>query len=110
LELRLAALTAKRAERRLREKAVRKAASAAALTGRIQEAADVHRTAEHPESCRLGGADHPCPEPAEVKIADPWGDAAWGCAAHAEEAIAHVRSVFLASSELGGLAAYVARL
>jgi GAF domain-containing protein len=110
LELRLTALTAKRAERALREKAVRRAASAAALTGRIREAAEAHRDAEHPELCQLGAAHRPCLEPARVKIADPWGDAAWGCAEHVEKAIVHVRSVFLASEELGGLAAYVERL
>jgi GAF domain-containing protein len=110
LELRLTALTAKRAERQLREKAVRRAASAAALTGRIRDAAEAHFDAERPELCQLGAARRPCPERAEVKIADPWGDAAWGCATHVEEAIVHVRSVFLASEELGGLAAYVQRL
>ena len=110
LELRLTALNARRAERLLREKAVRRAASAAALTGRIREAAEAHRDAEHPESCQLGAAHRPCPEPARVKIADPWGDAAWGCAGHVERAIVHVRSVFLASEELGGLAAYVEQL
>ncbi len=38
-----------------------------------------------------------------------WGDAAWGCPEHVEEAIIYVRSVFIASEELGGLAAYVNR-
>ena len=110
LEHRLAALNARRAERWLREKAARRAASAAALTGRIRDAAEAHLEAERPEWCQLGAARRPCPEPAAVKIADPWGDAAWGCHAHVEEAIVHVRSVFLASEELGGLAAYVGRL
>ncbi|WP_233583951.1 hypothetical protein [Micromonospora sp. CV4] len=34
---------------------------------------------------------------------ESWGDAAWGCPAHVEEAILNVRSVFIASEELGGL-------
>ena len=47
--------------------------------------------------------------PAEIKVADSWGDAAWGCPAHVEEALINVRSVFIASEELGGLASYVHR-
>jgi hypothetical protein len=50
-----------------------------------------------------------CDAPAELKVADSWGDAAWGCAAHVEEAIINVRSVFIASEELGGLTAYLHR-
>ena len=47
--------------------------------------------------------------PAEIKIADSWGDAAWGCSAHVEEAIINVRTVFIANEELSGLAAYLNR-
>ncbi|WP_255508937.1 hypothetical protein [Micromonospora sp. A202] len=47
--------------------------------------------------------------PAEIKIADSWGDSARGCTAHVEEALLNVRSVFIASEELGGLAAYLNR-
>ena len=65
-------------------------------------------TAPRPDRCQLGGTAG-CGEPAEVKIADSWGDSAWGCPAHVEEAILNVRSVFIASEELGGLAAYVHR-
>ena len=109
LELRLTALTAERSERRLREQASRRAASAAALASRIHEAAEAHRGVEHPATCQLGGARHACPASPDLKIADPWGDSAWGCAKHVEEAIVHVRSVFLASEELGGLGAYMRR-
>ncbi|MFI7547156.1 GAF domain-containing protein [Actinoplanes sp. NPDC049599] len=109
LDLRLAMLTAVRAERRMREQAVRRAASAAAIAGRVRDTAEAHRAAARPAWCQLGGAGRQCPEPAEVKIADPWGDSAWGCAAHVEEAIVTVRTVFLASAELGGLAAYADR-
>jgi hypothetical protein len=31
-----------------------------------------------------------------------WGDSAWGCPNHVKEAIINVRSVFIASEELGG--------
>ncbi|WP_233578140.1 hypothetical protein [Micromonospora sp. BL4] len=40
---------------------------------------------------------------------ESWGDAVWGCPAHVEEAILNVRSVFIASEELGGLAAHLNR-
>lgn len=59
----------------------------------------------HPERCQLGGADG-CTAPAEFKVADSWDHSAWGCQTHVEEAVVTVRSAFIASEELGGLAAY----
>ncbi|MGK5682196.1 GAF domain-containing protein [Actinoplanes sp. URMC 104] len=100
--------TAVRAEQKLRAEAEQRATAAAELAGRMRAAAAAQATRPHPERCELGGAAG-CSEPAEVKIADSWGDAAWGCPAHVEEAIINVRSVFIASEELGGLAAYVNR-
>jgi hypothetical protein len=88
-----------------RHHAEQRAAAAAELAGRMRAAAAVQASAPHPDRCQLGGPDG-CPEPAEVKIADSWGDSAWGCPEHVEEAILSVRSVFIASEELGGLAAY----
>jgi hypothetical protein len=44
-----------------------------------------------------------------MHIADSWGDAAWGCPDQVEETIRNVRSVFIASEELGGLSAYLSR-
>jgi GAF domain-containing protein len=108
LELRLAALTAVRAERQLRADAEQRAAAAAELAERLRAAAAAHVRAPHPEHCQLGGAAG-CTAPAELKIADSWGDSAWGCTNHVEEAIVNVRSVFIASEELGGLAAYLRR-
>ena len=96
LELRLAALTAVRAERQLRDEAELRAAAAE------------HAATPHPAHCQLGGTDG-CTAPAELKVADSWGDSAWGCTGHVEEAIINVRSVFIASEELGGLAAYLNR-
>jgi GAF domain-containing protein len=96
------------AERELRAEAERRAAAAAELTARMRAAADAQSATPRPERCQLGGAAG-CAEPAEIKIADSWGDAAWGCPTHVEEAIINVRSVFIASEELGGLAAYVNR-
>ncbi|WP_433618116.1 GAF domain-containing protein [Dactylosporangium sp. CA-139114] len=94
-----------RAERELRADAERRAAAAAELTARMRTAAASQAVVPHPEHCQLGGASG-CAAPAEIKVADSWGDSAWGCSAHVEEAIMNVRSVFIASEELGGLAAY----
>ncbi|CCH15746.1 GAF domain-containing protein [Micromonospora lupini] len=97
-----------RAERQLRAEAEQRASTAAELADRMRAAAAAQAARPHPEHCQLGGAQG-CTAPAKIKIADSWGDAAWGCDAHVEEAILNVRSVFIASEELGGLAAYVNR-
>ena len=92
----------------MRAEAEQRAVAAAELNARMRAAAAAQAAAPHPERCQLGGAAE-CTERAEVKIADSWGDSAWGCPAHVEEAIINVRSVFIASEELGGLAAYLNR-
>ncbi|MFB9446984.1 GAF domain-containing protein [Dactylosporangium vinaceum] len=97
-----AALAIERAE------ADRRAAAAAELAARVRTAAAALAARPRPEHCQLGGADG-CTAAAELKIADSWGDSAWGCPEHVEEAILHVRSVFIASEDLGGLVAYVNR-
>ncbi|XVV09992.1 GAF domain-containing protein [Actinoplanes sp. CA-131856] len=90
------------------ERAEAAAREAEERAARMKAAAAAQAAAPHPEHCQLGGPQ-PCPAPAEIKLADSWGDAAWGCPDHVEEAIISVRSVFIASEELGGLAAYVNR-
>ncbi|WP_258953034.1 GAF domain-containing protein [Lentzea californiensis] len=97
-----------RAERELRAEAEQRAEAAAQLTAQMRVAAAVQAKTPHPEFCQLGGRAG-CTLPAEIKVADSWGDSAWGCAAHVEEILIHVRSVFIASEELGGLAAYLNR-
>lgn len=97
-----------RVEQELRAEAEQRAAGAAELAARMRAAAVAQAAMPHPECCQLGGAPG-CTAPAELKIADSWGDAAWGCPDHVEEAIINVRSVFIASEELGGLAAYLHR-
>ncbi|MEV4630503.1 GAF domain-containing protein [Micromonospora sp. NPDC049523] len=110
LDLRLAAILAVRAERERAAAADARANAARAdLSTRVRDAASAHRQAPHPDHCQLGGAMNPCSRPAELKLADSWGDSAWSCTEHVEEALLTVRSVFLASEELGGLAAYVNR-
>ncbi|SDG48189.1 GAF domain-containing protein [Lentzea fradiae] len=96
------------AERELRADAEKRAAEAAELAAKMRVAAATHAQAPRPEKCQLGGKAG-CAEAAEIKVADSWGDAAWGCAVHVEEALIHVRSIFIASEELGGLAAYLNR-
>ncbi|MGC4834029.1 GAF domain-containing protein [Micromonospora vinacea] len=97
-----------RVERELRAEAEQRASVAAELAAQMRAAAAAQAATPHPEHCQLGGADG-CTARAEIKIADSWGDAAWGCPAHVEEAILNVRSVFIASEELGGLTAYLNR-
>ncbi|RDI32198.1 GAF domain-containing protein [Lentzea flaviverrucosa] len=105
---RAALAEAVRAERELRAEAEQRAEAAAQLTAQMRVAAAVQAKTPHPEFCQLGGRAG-CTLPAEIKVADSWGDSAWGCAAHVEEILIHVRSVFIASEELGGLAAYLNR-
>ncbi|MFC8045392.1 GAF domain-containing protein [Nocardia sp. NPDC057353] len=97
-----------RAEHELRADAEQRAEAAAGLAARLRSAAAAQVAAPHPERCQLGGPEG-CAAAAEIKVADSWGDSAWGCPAHAEEALLNVRSVFIASEELGGLAAYLGR-
>ncbi|MBB5957313.1 GAF domain-containing protein [Saccharothrix tamanrassetensis] len=99
---------AMRTEQKLRAEAEERAEAAAELADRMRAAAAAQAAVPHPEQCRLGSADG-CTAPAELKVADSWGDSAWGCHAHAEEAILNVRSAFIANEELGGLAAYLNR-
>ncbi|AYF76894.1 GAF domain-containing protein [Nocardia yunnanensis] len=96
------------AEQRLRAEAEQRAEAAAELAARVRAAAAAQAAAPHPERCQLGGAAS-CSAPAEIKVADSWGDSAWGCLDHVEEVIYTVRSVFIANEELGGLGAYLGR-
>lgn len=105
LELRLATLLAVRAEQRLRQDADARASASMELATRMRNAGAAQRTAEHPDRCQLGGRAG-CLAEAELKVADTWGDHAWGCPQHVEEVLTHASSVFLASEELGGLAGY----
>ncbi|MEU4563106.1 GAF domain-containing protein [Actinoplanes sp. NPDC023936] len=97
-----------RAERQLRADAEQRATAAAELNARMRAAAATQANRPHPEHCQLGGPT-PCAKEATIKIADSWGDSAWGCTDHVEEAILNVRNVFIANEELGGLAAYLNR-
>jgi hypothetical protein len=51
----------------------------------------------------------PCPNSAEVKLADSMGDKAWVCLAHADEILVTVPEAFIASEPGQGLAAFLSR-
>lgn len=108
LEIRLAAIHALRTEQGLHPGPGARRRTTRELAEQLRQAAAAHRNRSHPALCQLGGAQDPCHEPAELKVADSWGDSAWGCAKHVEEAVLSVSSVFIASEELGGLASFLA--
>jgi catechol 2,3-dioxygenase-like lactoylglutathione lyase family enzyme len=58
--------------------------------------------------CQVHSGEAPCPERAEVKLADTAGDVAWVCLVHAEEILITVPTAFIASQE-PGIGAFMAR-
>ncbi|MFJ6194662.1 VOC family protein [Micromonospora sp. NPDC092111] len=75
----------------------------------IREAAEaVGRRGGAPTRCQIGGPrGESCPEPAEVKLADSWGDTVWGCMAHADETLLNARGAFLANEDGMGLGQFL---
>jgi hypothetical protein len=60
-------------------------------------------------SCQVRAVtETPCPDRAEVKLADTGGDVAWVCLAHAEEILITVPTAFIASQE-PGIGAFMSR-
>jgi GAF domain-containing protein len=109
LELRLAALASVRGERVLRVKAERDAADAARQVAvALRTGYPVGDPAAIPAACQLGGAK-PCPRRPELKIADSWGDSAWGCVHHVEEALLSGASMFVADESMAGVVAFQRR-
>lgn len=51
----------------------------------------------------------PCPDKAEVKLADSGGDVAWACLVHAEEILITVPAAFIASRGEPGIVAFLSR-
>jgi catechol 2,3-dioxygenase-like lactoylglutathione lyase family enzyme len=73
-----------------------------------QAARAVRQRGGAPTSCQIGGAGgRPCTAPAEVKLADPWGETIWGCLPHAEEALIMARSAFIAVEDGQGLGEFL---
>jgi predicted enzyme related to lactoylglutathione lyase len=75
----------------------------------MQQAAEaVSRRGGAPAQCQIGGTGgEPCPAPAEVKLADPWGETVWGCMNHADEALITARSAFIATEDGLGLGPFL---
>jgi GAF domain-containing protein len=108
LDLRLAAISTVRGERDLRVQAERDAADAARQIAQALASTGSELTATAPPTCQLGGATA-CPRKPELKIADPWGDSAWGCLQHIEEALLSGASMFVADPDMSGVAAFLRR-
>lgn len=109
MEIRLSALTAIRVERAGYLDATDRRDTADQLRDQISQTAQDLHTRERPQWCQLGGARE-CQELADLKVADSWGDSAWGCWQHAEDALINVASVFLATDDHEGLTAYRSRV
>ncbi|HST82997.1 MAG TPA: GAF domain-containing protein [Kineosporiaceae bacterium] len=105
LQVRLSALAVLRAERATQAE---RAQPVALISQRMDQAIRDQDSAGRPSSCQFGG-NVACQKPAEVKVADSWGDSAWGCWQHAEEALINVVPAFLATESPYGLAAHRAR-
>ena len=88
------------------EKVMGEIAGAAKERHDLCKVAIAHRTGR----CDVGDyGDVPCAEGAQVKLTDSWGDSAWACLRHAEEALYGARGVYLATEDPDGLRAYLAR-
>jgi predicted enzyme related to lactoylglutathione lyase len=77
----------------------------AARSSLIRQAAEaISRRGGAPQTCQIGLADGgPCENPAEVKLADSWGETVWGCLTHTDEALINARSSFIATEDEQGL-------
>jgi predicted enzyme related to lactoylglutathione lyase len=77
----------------------------------LQEAAAVvasHGGTSH--ACQVRGPDgKPCPNKAEVKLADSLGDSAWVCLIHAEDILVTVPTAFIANQTDQGITAFLGR-
>ena len=78
---------------------------AAARSSMIRQAAEtIGRRGGAPTGCQVGLMDGtPCEKPAEVKLADSWGETVWGCLDHTDEALLNARSAFIATEDDQGL-------
>lgn len=109
LELRLAAIEAIKAERVLRADADRRAVEATERAAHLRAAAETHRGSALDHTCQLGGQHTPCTAAADLKVADAWGDSAWGCTRHVELALMTTSGVFIADQDQGVLVGFLNR-
>jgi GAF domain-containing protein len=105
LQIRVSALDALRSQRADWAAVVDRQAVEHRVAAQRSQVASAERDREQPEWCQLGGSVG-CSSPADMKVADSWGDSAWGCWVHAEDALMQVPSVFLASESPVGLMTY----
>ncbi|MEK8104151.1 hypothetical protein NKG94_01625 [Micromonospora sp. M12] len=96
-----------RVERELRAEAEQRAAAAAELAAQMRAAAAAQAAAPHPSTASSAAPPGVRPQPRPRSPIR--GRHGVGLPAHVEEAILNVRSVFIASEELGGLTAYLNR-
>jgi len=108
LDLRLSALATVRTERDLRAEAERHAADASTQIADALASAAPAVDAVAPPTCQLGGMTE-CRRKPELKVADSWGDSAWGCVHHVEEVLLSGSSVFVADESMSGLAQFLRR-
>jgi GAF domain-containing protein len=108
LDLRLSALSTVRTERDLRDRAERHAADSTRRVADALASAAPAVSAAAPPTCQLGGVTE-CLRKPELKVADSWGDSAWGCVHHVEEVLLSGSSVFVADESMSGLAQFLRR-
>jgi catechol 2,3-dioxygenase-like lactoylglutathione lyase family enzyme len=75
----------------------------------LREAATLaqHRAADR--RCEVINVSGRCTRPAEVKLADTWGDSTWACLVHAENALINAPAAFIANQESVGLGAFLSQ-
>ena len=108
LHLRIASVATLRAERAQHAAQDLARDTADQVSAQMSQADTAARDRLRPDLCQLGGTQ-PCTEPAELKVADSWGQGAWGCWLHAEEVLVQIPSVFLATESFPNLATYQPR-
>ncbi len=75
----------------------------------LEAAAAVAAQGGTSHACQVRGpGGRPCPNKAEVKLADSLGDSAWVCLVHAEDILVTVPTVFIANQGDRGIAAFLA--
>ena len=97
-----------RTERDLRGQAEQRAADSTRQIADALASAAPAVNAAAPPTCQLGGVTE-CPRTPELKVADSWGDSAWGCVNHVEEVLLSGSSVFVADESMSGLAQFLRR-
>ncbi len=76
----------------------------------LREAARLVAHLGDDRACEVGNpGNQPCPQPAQVKLADGWGDTAWACLPHAEDVLIQASGTFVANPDGKGLRTFLDR-